>query len=1251
VAGLGPTQNISVVQEDYRVGLIFVSMMYSQLDLQTLGTNAPSGNDEPESAWTTTAFLPVQLPFTNSRFSITNWKTPMLRFWSRSGVLVFAALFVICFEGKGDDASEAFPEYSNVRGLCYGDPGFVAAGEPGLIYFSPDGESWLKVHEQPKAIFNSVVYHRGRYYTVGMQNVTRDFFGLFASYAGRSAFLSSPDGVQWQQHPFPSTNSWLGAIIASDSGLLVLSGEGVWFSGDGLDWKKHTFTTQSIYSALWAAGQFMIATLAPVGDNIYARPVTIWTSPDGEKWTSHTPEIYSSGSGLFHDGNDFYFTGDRLFTSKTGSFWAAIPQVPNILPLPRSYAGGLYLKSESGTQFASWNKEHWTPLEGNGQDSLLRSLTKGQNGWAAISNDGISSSRDGVHWEKRLRLPDGAITLTNDAPMLRIDLADARNIVGRSLVLQADVSAKTPLTYAWFKDNRPLDSETNAYLFFPSLNQADSGTYRVIARNSFGSITSSWARVTLVAPRGPEADFRADDIFAIEGESILFRAPLNGAPPLRCQWYKDGVPLPYAQTAVLAIEPYTPRDEGSYYIEVTNQWGAARSAPFNIKMRQPIFTSSWNRIDPEPPPPDWRSITFGNGRFVAIGGTNNAIASSDTIEWDPSGLASVGWPTAVVFDGRTFLAASSTGEIFRSVDGLSWEKQLQVNFPLTCLATSPSQVVAGGQFGNFAVLAEGKWSTASTGGDEQWNAVAWTGDRFIVAAHPDTLLVSTNGRDWTRQRRGTEITWSALLISSNNISALGFSSSPSLEATQARLLSNTWEAVLSSPSLLFRSSPSRSVSFWPNAAIAWNKQVLAIGGPPGYAADAYALMNGSWRHVTLPSPALRAITANDTFAVAVGEKGTILVSTNLQQWEHRDHFWPPIRDLIFDGRQFVALGDDTVSVSTDGVSWSTRISAVPGSISSFSEKDGIYVVQGNPVFASGIYYSKDLINWSLGTPSKQAPDQFVRSGNLFVGTTYTGKIYTSENGYSNWKLRLSASQDSSFYPLATTDNILWVSGYDGLLLHSFDATNWTEVPIQPKISFSSFCYANGIYLGSGVLVGAQSQTVPSLFTSPDGTNWTAQTLYANRFGDPSVSYPFFPPTTVQSLGDLFIARTSEGDVFFSPDGQHWDLSFHSPVGPYLRVAASASDLLIYPYPNGLFHAKRLTTPRYVTIQAARFPEGLRITVRGENVNRVEIQFRDNLTKSWTTLATLDLSAGSAEWTTQAVDQSNSVALYRALIIE
>jgi hypothetical protein len=60
-----------------------------------------------------------------------------------------------------------------------------------------------------------------------------------------------------------------------------------------------------------------------------------------------------------------------------------------------------------------------------------------------------------------------------------------------------------PLNYQWFRNGASLLSQTNSFLFFPSVTSTDAGTYEVVITNSVGSVTSAPVNLTLTssAPR------------------------------------------------------------------------------------------------------------------------------------------------------------------------------------------------------------------------------------------------------------------------------------------------------------------------------------------------------------------------------------------------------------------------------------------------------------------------------------------------------------------------------------------------------------------------------------------------------------------------------------------------------------------------------------------------------------------------------------------------------------------------------
>ena len=62
-----------------------------------------------------------------------------------------------------------------------------------------------------------------------------------------------------------------------------------------------------------------------------------------------------------------------------------------------------------------------------------------------------------------------------------------------------------------------------------------------------------------------------------EGGNASFPVGAIGGPPLRYQWYRDDIPLPNATNQVLMLPNLAKADEGTYWVNVTNGYGAASS--------------------------------------------------------------------------------------------------------------------------------------------------------------------------------------------------------------------------------------------------------------------------------------------------------------------------------------------------------------------------------------------------------------------------------------------------------------------------------------------------------------------------------------------------------------------------------------------------------------------------------------------------------------------------------------------------
>jgi PKD repeat protein len=89
--------------------------------------------------------------------------------------------------------------------------------------------------------------------------------------------------------------------------------------------------------------------------------------------------------------------------------------------------------------------------------------------------------------------------------------------VGSNVTFTVGALGNPPLKYAWQLNSTPINNATNASLIIPNAQLTNAGTYSVIVTDLVGSVTSTNAILTVVAP-APVASFTA--------------SPTNGAAPL-----------------------------------------------------------------------------------------------------------------------------------------------------------------------------------------------------------------------------------------------------------------------------------------------------------------------------------------------------------------------------------------------------------------------------------------------------------------------------------------------------------------------------------------------------------------------------------------------------------------------------------------------------------------------------------------------------------------------------------------------
>lgn len=158
----------------------------------------------------------------------------------------------------------------------------------------------------------------------------------------------------------------------------------------------------------------------------------------------------------------------------------------------------------------------------------------------------------------------------------------------------------------------------------------------------------------------------------------------------------------------------------------------------------------------------WKSIAYGNGKYVAVGYNGYTTSSTDGISWTtPKQVGTDDW-MGITFGIGRFMAVGKNGYVTSSTDGISWSVPTQPGGDRSYIATT---------FG------DGKFVTLCTGGSTCFistNAATWDGFGSIftqTSSHSQTIgygngkfivfgasnsngckvNVSTDGYTWKKQ--------------------------------------------------------------------------------------------------------------------------------------------------------------------------------------------------------------------------------------------------------------------------------------------------------------------------------------------------------------------------------------------------------------------------------------------------------------------------------------------------------------------
>src|SRR5262249_1844019 len=118
------------------------------------------------------------------------------------------------------------------------------------------------------------------------------------------------------------------------------------------------------------------------------------------------------------------------------------------------------------------------------------------------------------------------------------------------------------LTYQWRYNSANLAGATGSSVTFSNAQLAVAGGYAVVVSDSFGTVTSATASLTVKVP--PIINTQPQGVSVASGLPASFNVDVIGAAPLSFQWRLQGNPIAGATDSTLNIPAAGSADSGTY---------------------------------------------------------------------------------------------------------------------------------------------------------------------------------------------------------------------------------------------------------------------------------------------------------------------------------------------------------------------------------------------------------------------------------------------------------------------------------------------------------------------------------------------------------------------------------------------------------------------------------------------------------------------------------------------------------------
>lgn len=533
----------------------------------------------------------------------------------------------------------------------------------------------------------------------------------------------------------------------------------------------------------------------------------------------------------------------------------------------------------------------------------------------------------------------------------------------------------------------------------------------------------------------------------------------------------------------------------------------------------------------------WKCITYGNGTFVVLGSGGDLITSTDGMNWAFAENSNISNPVGLSYGDGLFVAIANDdpNEIWYSSDGETWTKS-------SYNPTNSLSSIAYG-YGEFVITAShsedgnslyrsanGSDWTAIDNDSDGYSAIGFGGGKFVALTSVEEVWISYEGTNAKLSLSGQATDHQSANDVTDfdfNFSNSAFSNSSADNVIMSKLSGSSVIDFKDNPVITyggdgFIESSSNDGTVVGSIVVSLSGEYFqdedednlldigseaTLGGIPAGLSASLTITEQNrlgldWNVSTTTEESLDygmrlGAYGNGTYVALSYYQNKFAYSSDGESWTFGAVDYGYWGDLIFANELFVAVGEDYIMTSVNGIDWSVE--------STYGEWNG--VTYGNGKFVAvesyGVMYSADGLEWT--EESVSGSWEAVAFGNdifVAVGTSSDHSMYSADG--QNWIIgsgdtptdaRMMETTNASVinnsvYHIAFGGGSFVAIGYQHAYVSS-DGVDWAEFSI-PYGYWNDITYANGyFYIGGSEYYSDESV----ILRSSDGSSWESVDVY------------------------------------------------------------------------------------------------------------------------------------------------------------